>query len=169
MKKNLILIPILVNLKNNKVHKIHIAEEICDWFLSAIVTAEPVNDDLAIYNNELFEKVFKETGEYLEMIREEEEQRLERNNNTLINNQIESIKQAAAIKIRKAEEIIKNLIFQGMNDKDRIVRLHQGRIRNIKNSMEEKIKELEKKRPVSVSFNLIAGGMVKIESNINSE
>lgn len=169
LKKNLILIPILVNLKNNKIHKIHIAEEICDWFLSAIVTAEPVNDDLAIYNNELFKKVFKETGEYLEMIREEEEQRLERNNNTLINNQIESIKQAAAIKIRKAEEIIKKLIFQGMNDKDSIVRLHQGRIRNIKNSMEEKIKELEKKRPVSVSFNLIAGGMVKIESNINSE
>ncbi|MHA1499990.1 MAG: hypothetical protein ACTSRT_20880 [Promethearchaeota archaeon] len=103
------------------------------------------------------------------MIREEEEQRLEKNNNTLINNQIESIKQAAAIKIRKAEEIIKKLIFQGMSDEDRIVRLHQGRIRNIKNSMEEKIKELEKKRPVSVSFNLFAGGMVKIESNINSE
>jgi len=151
------------------VHKVHIAEKICDWFLSTIVTAEPVSDDLAIYNNDLFEKVFKETGEYLEMIREEEEQRLERNNNTLINNQIESVKQAAAIKIRKAEEIIKKLIFQGTNDEDRIVRLHRGRIRNIKNSMEGKIKELEKKRPVSVSFNLIAGGMVKIESHVDLE
>jgi hypothetical protein len=167
LKKDLILIPILVNLKNNKVNKVHIAEEICVWFLSAIVTAESIDDNLAIYNDELFEKAFKETGEYLEMIREEEEQKLNRNNNTLINNQIESVKQAATIKIGKAEEIIKKLKFQGINDEDRIIRLHRGRMRNVKNSMEEKIKELEKKRPVSVAFNLIAGGMVKIKSHSN--
>lgn len=41
---------------------------------------------------------------------------------------------------------------------------YKGRIRNFKVSMEEKIKELEQKRPVSVGFNLIAGGIVKIES-----
>jgi hypothetical protein len=96
LKKDLILIPILVNLSNNKVH---IVDELSDWFLSEIVKAEsPDDESLANYEVEDFEKAFKEAGEYLEMIREEEEQKLRRSNDTLVNNQIESVKQATAIK-----------------------------------------------------------------------
>jgi hypothetical protein len=97
------------------------------------------------------------------MIREEEEQKLRRTNDTLVNNQIESVKQAAAIKIKKAEEIIRKLRSQGKADDDPIVRLHKGRIRNFEISTEERIKSLEQKRAVSVGFNLIAGGVVEIE------
>ncbi|MBO8130957.1 MAG: DEAD/DEAH box helicase [Candidatus Marinimicrobia bacterium] len=160
LKKDLILIPILVNLANEKVH---IVDELCDWFLGEIVQAQPLNDEyLATYETKDFERIFKEAGEYLEMIREEEEQKLKRRNDTLVNNQIESVRQSATIKIKKAEEIIRKLKEQGKSDKDPIIRLHNGRIRNFKISMEEKIKELELKRAVSVGFNLIAGGVVKI-------
>jgi len=161
LKKDLILIPILVNLSSNKVH---IVDELCDWFLSEIVKAESLDDEhFATYEVEDFEKAFKEAGEYLEMIREEEEKKLRRSNDTLVNNQIESVKQATAIKIKKAEEIIRKLIDQGKTDEDPIIRLHNGKIRNLKISAEEKIKELELKRAVSVGFSLISGGLVKIE------
>lgn len=161
LKKDLILIPILVNFENSKVH---IVDELSDWFLGEIVKAEPVDDkNLATYEDEQFEKSLKEAGEYLEMIREEEEHNLRRNNDTLVNNQIESVKQATAIKIKKAEEIIRKLLGQGKTEEDPIVRLHKGRIRNIRISMEEKMNKLEQKRSVSVGFNLIAGGIMKIE------
>ena len=119
--------------------------------------------NLAIYDYNHFESAKKEAREYLEMIREEEEQKLKRTNDTLVNNQIESVKQAATIKIIKAEEIIKKLKSQGKTDEDRIVRLHKGRIRNFKISMEEKIESLEQKRAVSVGFNLVSGGVAEIK------
>ena len=160
LKKDLILIPILVNLENSKVH---IVDEFCDWFLGEIVNAELPDKNLAIYDYNHFESAKKEAREYLEMIREEEEQKLKRTNDTLVNNQIESVKQAATIKIIKAEEIIKKLKNQGKTDEDRIVRLHKGRIRNFKISMEEKIESLEQKRAVSVGFNLVSGGVAEIK------
>lgn len=161
LKKDLILIPILVSLENSKVH---IVDELCDWFLGEIVKAEPVDDEnIATYEDEHFEISLKEAEEYLEMIREEEEGKLRRSNDTLVNNQIESVKQATEIKTKKAEEIIKKLLRQGKTEEDRIVRLHRGRIRNLRISMEEKVNELEKKMSISVGFNLVAGGVVKIE------
>jgi len=160
LKKDLILIPTLVDLENSKVH---IVDELCDWFLGEIVKAEPFDKNLAAYDDNHFEAASKEAREYLEIIREEEEQKLRRTNDTLVNNQIESVKQAAAIKIKKAEEIIRKLRSQGKTDDDPIVRLHIGRIRNFKISMEERTKSLEQKRAVSVGFNLIAGGVVEIE------
>jgi len=162
LKKDLILIPILVNFENTKVH---IVDELCDWFLGEIVKAESLDDEhLATYEVEDFEKSVKEAGEYLEMIREEEEHKLREINDTLVNNQIESVKQATAIKIKKVEEIIRKLKEQGRTDEYTIIRLHNGRIRKFKISMEEKIKELEQKRAVSVGFSLVAGGIVKINN-----
>ncbi len=160
LKKDLILIPILVNLENSKVH---IVDELCDWFLGEIVKAEPIDKNLVAYDDNHFEAASEEAREYLEMIREEEEQKLRRTNDTLVNNQIESVKQAAAIRIKKAEEIIGKLRSQGKTDNDPIVRLHKGRIRNFNILMEERIKSLEQKRGVSVGFNLIAGGVAQIE------
>ena len=160
LKKDLILIPTLVNLENSKVH---IVDELCDWFLGEIVKAEPIDKNLVAYDDKHFETASKEAREYLEMIREEEEQKLRRTNDTLVNNQIESVKQAAALKIKKAEEIIRKLRSQGKADDDQIMRIPKGRIRNLEISMEERVKNLEQKRAVSVGFNLIAGGVVEIE------
>ena len=154
------MIPTLVNLENSKVH---IVDELCDWFLGEIVKAEPIDKNLAAYDDNHFEAASKEAREYLEIIREEEEQKLRRTNDTLVNNQIESVKQAAAIKIRKAKETIAKLLNQGKSENEPIVRLHKGRIRNFEISREERIKSLEQKRAVSVGFNLIAGGVVEIE------
>lgn len=161
LKKDLVLVPILVNLKTNKVH---VGDRLSEWFLGEIVKAESVDaDNIALCQDEQFDKAFKEAEEYLEMIREEEEEKLRRTNDTLVNNQIESVKQATAIKIRKAEDTIRKLVEQGKTEEDPIVRLHKGRVRNFGISMTERIKELELKRSVSVGFSLIAGGVVKIE------
>lgn len=162
LKKDLILIPILVNLKNNK--KVHIADELCDWFLGEIVKSESVDDkNLANYDDELFEMAVKEAEEYLEMIREEEEDKLRRNNDTLINNQIESVKQATSIKIKKASSTIRKQIEQGKSEEDPYVKGLKTRIQNFKISMEDRILQLEQKRSISVGFNIVAGGVVKIE------
>lgn len=160
LKKDLVLMPIVVNLESGGVH---VVDELCDWFLAGIVKAEPVDEHLATYTEEQFENMFHQTEEYLGMIREEEERRMKRGNDTLVNNQIESVKQAANIKIGKAEEIIRKLTEQGKTEDDPIVRLHRGRIRNFSVSMEEKTKELEQKRSISVAFTLIAGGVVEVQ------
>ena len=160
LKKDLVLVPILVNLGNKKVH---IADELCDWFLGEIVKAEISDKNLPSYDEEELSRSFKDAGEYLEMLREEEEQKIKRSNDTLVNNQIESVKQATAIKIRRVEEIIKKLMDQGKTEEDPIVRLYRGRIRNFGIYMTQKIKELEQKKVVSVAFNLIAGGVVQVE------
>lgn len=160
LKKELLLIPVLVNLSTMKVH---IVDELSDWFLAEIVRAEAVaNKDFATYGETEFAQALKEASEYLEMIREEEEGKLKQSNDTLVNNQIESVKQAAAIKIRKAEETIAKLKNQGKTEDDPIVRLYRGKIRNFNVSMEQKIRELEGKRAVSVGFNTVAGGVAEI-------
>lgn len=161
LKKDLILLPVLVNLNNGKVH---ILDDLCNWFLAEAVNAKTISEDIAEYNNEQFDQIFKEAGEFLEMIREEEEQRLKRSNNILVNNQVESVKQATLIKIKKAEVIIRKLKLAGQTEEDPIVRLHRGRIRNLEIALEEKIKTFEEKKAISVSFALVAGGVVKIDS-----
>jgi len=160
LKKDLVLIPVLVDLSTMGVH---IVDELCDWFLAEIVRGEGVADkNFATYDETKFAQALKEAAEYLEMIREEEEGKLKQSNDTLVNNQIESVKQAAAIKIRKAEETIAKLKNQGKTEDDPIVRLYIGKIRNFNVSMEQKIRELEGKRAVSVGFNTVAGGVVEI-------
>lgn len=160
LKKDLLLVPVLVNTKNKRVY---IQDEFCDWILSEVVKAEQIDiKSQLLYTGELFESAFKEAGEYLGMIREEEEKKLKKNNDILINNEIESVIQANEIKIKKAEETIKKLILQEKTEEDRIVRLHRGRIRNLESLKEQKIKELEQKRYISVGYTLIAGGIVKI-------
>jgi SNF2 family DNA or RNA helicase len=161
LKKDLILIPILVNLQDNKVHIT--GDEICDWFLSEIVRSESVDENSVTYEDEDFAKAVNEAGEYLEVIRAEEEGKLKRTNDTLVNNQIESIKQATTIKVNRTKETIRKLLEQGKTEEDPIVRLYIGRIRNFEIFMEQKVRELEQKRAVSVAFNLVAGGLVKVE------
>lgn len=102
----------------------------------------------ATYEEEDFETALIEGAKYPELIREDQEKKLERSNNTLVNNQIESVKQATRIKINKANETIRKLKEQGKTEEDAIVRLHRGRVRNLQVSMEEKVNELEQKRPV---------------------
>lgn len=161
LKKELVLLPILVSLEQNEVH---IGDELSDKFLGEIVKAESVDaQNIVTYQPEQFDRAFREAGEYLEMIREEEEEKLRRTNDTLVDNQIESVRQATAIKIKKAEETTGKLVGQGKKPDDPIVRLYRGRIRNFRISMEERIAQLEQKRPVSVGFSLIAGGVVRIE------
>lgn len=160
LKTDLVLLPILVNMGNGRVH---IVDELCDWLLSEIVKAKPVDQSLATYDDEQLESAFKEAREYLEVIREEEEQKLGRSNDTLVDNQIESVKQATAIKVRKAEETIRKLLAQGKSEEDPIVRLHKGRIRNFRVSMEQKIESFEQKRALSIAFTLIAGGLVEVQ------
>ena len=67
------------------------------------------------------------------------------------------------IKIKKAEDTIKKSLEQGKREEDPYIKGYKTRIQNRRIDMEQKIKELEQKRPVSVGFNLIAGGVVKIE------
>ncbi len=159
-RKDLLLIPVLVNLADSKVH---IVDQLCDWFLSQIVRAEAIDENLAAYSGDDLQRTYSEAADYLEMIREDEEKKLRRDNDTLVNNQIESVKQEAAIKMRKAEETIRKLKSQGKTDEDPIVRLHRGRIRNFQASAERKMQSLEQKRAVSVGFHLISGGVVEIK------
>jgi SNF2 family DNA or RNA helicase len=164
LRTELILVPVLISLSSNEVH---IVDELCDWFLAEVVNAKDNGKETSDYSDGDFRKYLKEAGEYLEMIREEEEQKVRRSNDMLINNQIESVRQATMIKIAIAKSIIERRRAQGKEDSDSIIKLHSGRVRNLTLAMEEKVANFERRRSVSVGFSLIAGGIVDIKATEN--
>ena len=93
------------------------------------------------------------------MFRQEEEDQLNRSNEILLNNRINSIRQSLQIKENRILQTIEKLNQSERPDK-RILRLHRGRIRNLKQKADREIRKWEEKRKVSVGYKRIAGALI---------
>jgi superfamily II DNA/RNA helicase len=165
LKTDLTLVPVLVRLSNQTQPKVFIRDEMCDWFLGSVVEAKPLPDDPAgDWGSSQLDEALREAGDYLDMIRSDEERDLKVFNETLINNQIESIKQATRLALSRADSAAEKLLDKGKTERDSIVRLYRGRSRNLRSSLDQRIQALEAKKEVSVAFNLIAGGVAEIRA-----
>ena len=92
-------------------------------------------------------------------IREDEEATLHRSNEILLNNRIASVQQALGLKENRIRQTIQTL-NQGRQADPRILRLHEGRMRNLRQNAETEIHKWEEKRLVSVDYRRIAGGLI---------
>lgn len=96
------------------------------------------------------------------MVREEEEKRLRRDNEILVNNRIESIRQTLDLKERRITRTIEKIRHHSRPD-PRILRLHEGRLRNVRQNAETEIQKWEQRRSGSVGYRRVAGGIIYFE------
>ncbi len=92
------------------------------------------------------------------MLREEEEESLRRANEVLVNNRIESIRQTLGLKEQRIRQTIQKVRQRGGDA--RILRLHEGRLRNLQQTADAEIAKWEARRPVTVGYKRVAAALV---------
>lgn len=160
LKHELRLVPILIGIAGEDSHWLDAAS---DWFMAHIMDAEERKESRTIFDDAQLEAAVRESEEYMHAIREAEEEELRRRNDVLIDNRIESMRQATSIKIQRVEKTLSKLRADGRPEDDSIVRLHKGRIANLKERAESQIGALGERRTVVVSFRLVLGGVVQLD------
>lgn len=161
LKEELVLCPVLIEAQGKESYWLD--DTMCEWFMAHITDAEEIDSDTLVFDQAQLEDAVGESEEYMALVREEAEEELLRRNNTLIDNRIESMRQAAQIKIEKVQNILEKLRADGRPEDDSIVRLHKGRIANLEQRLNAAIQKLEDKRQVLVTFSLELGGLVQLE------
>lgn len=166
LKTELQIVPVLVS---NEGLTVHVQDEVTDWFTAELVHAKDAEKGGFEYDESHLARVLGTAADYVQMVREDEESQLQRVNNALVDNQIISRRETYAIKIRKTEDTIRKLRTKGHSDSDPIMRLYQGRVRRLEAELDEKIRELDNRRAASVSFRLVAAGLVTIQGSRGSK
>ncbi len=162
LKTELQMVPVLVDRRN---YGVKFLEDLTDWFLAELVKASRAETRLFDYTAAELDKASGAAGDYLALLREEEEGKLKRANDALVDNRAESLKQSTKIKISHANSTIAKLLQRGHAEDSAIVRLHKGRIRKMEDSLAETLDRLEQRRAVSVAHNLAAGGILRVDPN----
>ena len=121
-KKSLQLVPILVNTSDK--NKFHFHDDAADLILGKLVDGKNLEDDFPfpVQNIGAAENI---ADNCITQIREEEEVKLRRSNEVLLDNRIASIKQALTIKETRIRRTIRKLNESGEPDA-KILRLHEG-------------------------------------------
>lgn len=159
IKKQLKLVPILVNIDDT--NKFHYQDNVTEFILGKIVDGADLRKEIHLTVNQINSSEIV-ANEWITLIREEQEEKLERSNQILLNNRIESIKQALDIKQTRISKIIDDLSQSDQVNKN-ILRLHQGRMKNLQESAEDEIDKWESKRKVSVGYRPIIGCLIRFD------
>lgn len=162
LKEELALCPVLIEVQGKESHWLD--DTMCEWFMAHITEAQEIDPDTLVFDQAQLEDAVEESEEYMAQVRKKAEGELLRRNDTLIDNRIESMRQAAQVKIQKVRDILGKLRADGRPEDDSIVRLHRGRIANLEQRLDAAIQKLEDKRQVLVTFSLVLGGVVQLES-----
>ena len=70
-----------------------------------------------------------------------------------------AIEKTFSVKKRRAEARLEKAT------NDRIIRMHQGELRNLESKLQNAIKELAQKKQVTVSYEPVAYGLMELEGN----
>lgn len=128
-----------------------------------IGTAKVDGFDLPYVESSVYDKLeraFEMATEMLHKMRETREQELRRINESLIVERIASLKKSFDFKISKAQSRLDKA--KAKQSDYRIIRMTEAQIRNLVDEKERKIREIEKRRQVSSSFDEVAAGVIKI-------
>ena len=155
-KKSLQLVPILVSTSDS--NDFFFYDEATELILGKLVDGEDLGDEVG-FTAEGISAAEYVADDCITEIREEEEAKLHRSNEILLNNRIASVQQALDLKENRIRQTIQTL-NQGRQADPRILRLHEGRMRNLRQNAENEIRKWEEKRVVSVGYRRIAGGLI---------
>ena len=157
IKKQLQLIPILVNLLNS--NEYYLNNSVTDLILGKLADAKELNEKIE-FTQQQFSTAENVANECISMIREGQENELKRSNEIVLNNRIENIKQTLDVKKSRIQQTIDNMIDESDVDQ-KVIRMNQGKIEKLEKKAENDINNWEKKRKVSVGFRRIVGCLIK--------
>jgi len=154
-KKSLQLVPILVSALDVNPY---FYDEKTDMILGKLIRGRALEDDFPfpVQNIGTAEEA---ADNCIAQIREEEEKKLRRANEVLLNNRIASVNQALGLKENRIRQTIQKLNQNGKPDA-KILRLHEGRMKNLRRKAKEEIDKWESRRGVSVGYRRIAGALI---------
>ena len=118
----------------------------------------PLNEG-ALINPIVIKACEQKSLEFISTLQDKKEKELQKNNNYLIDSQIESQKAFFKHKIAQAERRLED------NPDERIVRMKSAEIQRLENELKSKLSSLEKKRLIDISFNLVAGGILEVKKS----
>ena len=155
-KKSLQLVPILVSTSNS--NDFYWDCEVTELILGKLLDGEEIDEkfDFTALNIKAAESTSEDC---IAMILEDEETELQRSNEVLLNNRIASIQQSLDLKENRIRQTIEKLNQSGQPNPG-ILRLHEGRMRNLRLKAENEIRKWEAQRVVSVGYKRIAGGLI---------
>ena len=157
-KTSLQLVPILINTSDS--NDCYFYDEATELILGKLVDGEDLDDEIDFTAQDIEAAEFV-ADDCITQIREDEEAQLRRANEILVNNRIASVRQALSLKENRIRQTIQTL-NQGGKANPRILRLHEGRMRNLRQNAENEIRKWEEKRVVSVGYRRFAGGLIHI-------
>lgn len=111
------------------------------------------------FNLEMFQKLKSRALGYMSNVKNEREVSARQRNDSLIATRRAAIEKTFEAKKRRAESRLEKATDS------RIIRMHQGEIRNLESKLQNAIAELEAKKQVSVVYEPIAYGLMEIQSN----
>ena len=154
-KKSLQLVPILVGALDVNPY---FYDEKTDMILGKLVGGRDLEDDFPfpVQNIGAAEEA---ADNCIAQIREEEEEKLRRANEVLLNNRIASVNQALGLKENRIRQTIQKLNQNG-EPNAKILRLYEGRMKNLRRKAKEEIDKWESRRGVSVGYRRIAGALI---------
>ncbi len=94
--------------------------------------------------------------EYISSIQEKKEEEIKQSNDFLINAQIESQTAFFKYKISQAEKILSD------STSEKIIRMKTSEIDGLKEELRKKVQDLDSRRLIDISFNLVAGGLMHV-------
>ena len=155
-KKSLQMVPILVSTLDS--NEFYFYDEVTELILGKLFDGEDWDDDVGFTDESICAAEYV-ADDCITQIREEEEAKLQRSNEILLNNRIASVRQALDLKENRIRQTIQ-ILNQGGGADPRILRLHKGRMRNLRQNAENEILKWEKKRVVSVGYRRMAGVLI---------
>lgn len=156
-KKSLQMVPILVSTSDSNEFLFY--DEATDLILGKLVDGKDLGTDVD-FTTESIKAAEYVADNCITQIREEEEAKLYRSNEILLNNRIASVRQSLGLKENRTRQTIQTLNQSGEAD-SRILRLHEGKMRNLRRNAENEIRKWEEKRVVSVGYRRFAGGLIE--------
>ena len=112
-----------------------------------------------VFDQEIFNQVKSRVIESMSDIRNQREIAIHQRNEGLIAIRRVAIEKTFDVKKRRAEARLQKAT------NDRIIRMHQGELRNLESKLQNSIKELERKKQVTVSYEPVAYGLMELEGN----
>jgi len=113
----------------------------------------------ASFNLDVFDAIKDRALEFMSGVKNQRELAAEQRNEGLISVRRATIEKTFEVKKRRAEARLEKATDS------RIVRMHQGEIRNLESKLRNAIAELEEKRQVSVAYEPVAYGLMELRSN----
>lgn len=157
LTNDIMFLPTTINLENYQIN-----EALSEELLKILEEAESNGDELNL-TQEQIEKIQQTAEEYAVRKKDQKEEELQKTNQVLVNNRLESLTQTFQIKKERIQKMIENL-KQDLNEKkQKIITMRETELANLAKNYEKRKAKLENEKNLIASHKFIAGGIIDVK------